>query len=252
MAVLSLLVHICGHAQIQGARPPQQQQLTAEQAEKLRRAEEVADRFVQRLHETLDYGVPFRELFVRSPELRSKSNMLFGPDAESEQLFGKGVVERFHIAFMNVWYLRNVYCIARKVDFQKLPKKIKALGGGEFFPGLEGLNLRGVKSAAEIKRKMERLIARLNHLAAMLRQHLPANVFDLPAFKSKIEPEREASRQKGKFARVEYESSFVELPKDVPVYVVTREFLGYYLIEEGSELRVIGIHILPGFRWPGL
>ena len=162
--------------------------------------------------------------------------------------------ERQHVAFMNAWHLRDVYCLVRGIeDFGGLPKEIKALKGDELFPGVDNDSWPGRgDTPAAARRTTQECLARLERLAELFRRGLPPGAFELPAYRSRVALVQEAARAGGRTSRVEHDSQFVKLPKGVPVYVVRREFLDYYLIEERGEMRVLFIHIMPDFKWPGL
>src|SRR5215475_11467577 len=52
---------------------PERPDLTSEEKQKFRRAEEAADRFIERWHQTLDLNILFDELFVADPKVKRRN-----------------------------------------------------------------------------------------------------------------------------------------------------------------------------------
>ena len=89
----------------------QGEEYTAEQKAKLNQAEELADKFVQRWHETLDFKTVFDEYFVTSPEYRKQNYYLFSKP-ESCKSCDEDMIRDGYFAYHNALARRQELALA--------------------------------------------------------------------------------------------------------------------------------------------
>lgn len=202
-------------------------------------AEELGDRIVQRFHQTRDYGSIFKEFFVTNPAMRQREvQLVFGRRLDPEKMYKieQAAVERAYIALMNFSYLMVAYVAAQDDKATDPPSEFE-----QAFPSLT-IQLEDISSGKELD---ETFTNKYNHFFDVVRKHLPNNAFDSPIYKKFWLDFKE----KGETANVSQMREDFGLGKDIPVYVVKREFVNYFLIEEEGTLKVFTISLRSNERW---
>jgi TonB family protein len=106
-------------------RPGYAAPTTPEAVKKLRLAEEVAERFIERFHHALDLGMLFDEFYVSNRAQRRRNIYLVLSTAPNNHLgwekkFGEAIVREGFIAFMNEYLLKAEYALT----LQRSPKLV--------------------------------------------------------------------------------------------------------------------------------
>jgi len=216
------------------------QQNSTEVAE-TKRAGQVADRFVERFRQTLDFGIAWKAFRLSDPSCTHRANgILTEGDYERLGLSGE-IIEKLYLATMNFYYLKSLYELsAQHIDSQSTSKeppasrKIEAIEKkSKFFQNDD----RKPQSTEEIWE----LIDTLDQLAQLYRDLLPK------------QPMRSATwraNQKYLISRtgmdhngiLKGDSTFC-VPEQVNVYIVDRGIFYFYMIKEGDQMKVAGLGI---------
>jgi hypothetical protein len=222
-----------------------QQQNETTDKEKLRRAEQLAERFVQRFAETLDFGVCYKEFFVTDWEKRIENAKRFLPSKSKMRASRKVpayLFEQFYIGLMNVTYLGNLYDmnVSKPNDGQTLeqklsPELVKAIKASPYF-SLQlkspccGEGEEDFKNVTEIKRA----IADAKKISALYRKYMPPKPLSSENYKinlasTTIRNTSEITKGNGEFGT----------QSDTTMYWVTRGLFIFVIIEERGKLRVL-------------
>jgi hypothetical protein len=202
-------------------------------------AEELGDRIVQRFHQTRDFGSIFKEFFVTNPALRQQEiQLVFGRrlNPEKRHKIDQAAVERAYIALMNFSYLLVSY-IAMQEDKTADPP-------AEFEQALSSFNVQ-IEDISSGKELDAVFTDKYNHFFDIVRKHMPDGAFDSPAYKKLWLDFKE----KKETANVSQMRRDFGIGKEMPVYVVKREFVNYFLIEEEGALKVFTISLRSNERW---
>ena len=213
---------------------------TADDLEKLRRAKQAVDRFVDRYRETFDVRGVLKEFqsakFV--PMMRSLVMNDATPKAQreiSDSLLEKGVV-----ALLNYLYLKCTYDLSvAKIESnpseeQFTPKSIKDEERANKYIKTNG---KDPKSAKELKE----YIAETEKMAKLYRKRVSRASFNTPAYTANIlylAAFYKPSEDKYRVVELEEEAG---LGKGVKEYRVTRGPFHYAFIEVNGEMKLIGI-----------
>ncbi|MCI0490271.1 MAG: hypothetical protein L0229_27075, partial [Blastocatellia bacterium] len=185
---------------------------------KLQLAEEAADRFIQRWHEILDFGILFDEMYVSNPAQRRRNIDMFASQDEAKGLDEQTGREGF-IAFCNMWYLGAEYMLSVQTEDDEpvsLPPEIakarKALK--KLKPDDDELTSNWVMQ----------FIVRANNLSSAFRKYLSPDVFESALYKTNL---------KGFFDEAEpseilYGLSEYGVAKDQEVYKIKRGMFEFY------------------------
>ena|SRR5215204_1381759 len=200
-----------------------------------RRASAVADRFLIRFRETLDFGTVFDEMGSSNALLGLRSTKFFEGFQFDPDLLHRtddASLGRAYKAMMNVYYLGMLYSISKCTGEQepKIPEDIEAALKASKFSDAT------IKTAQE----MEEYISLNNQLAALYKKHLSRDVFESAAYGKKF-ARIEKQREKDHVAFNNYEDFGV--PKGYPVYLAQRDFFSIALVEEAGEMKVIRLGI---------
>ncbi len=207
--------------------------LTDEQKEKLVRSKLLAERFIQRWRDTLEFEVVFNEMFASSPEYQRynfhKFAMLFtgppnrGADGSSQQY--ESMLRSLFFAFCNVVYLQEEY----RMTIPGRPKSNE-----QFAPEIQ----RALRDLTVLDRNsppsLKDILDMLNQTAMMLRGYLPASVFESAAYqanlKNNVNPEATFRIGRARRFGAAREVEFLELRQGV---------FTFYMIEEDGQLRIV-------------
>ena len=224
------------------------EEYTAEQKAKLNQAEELAGRFVQRWHETLDWKILFDEFFVKNADYWKQN---FGKPTEE----GKAALN-FEIYFlMNSQFflereIRLVYgvdenfkCIypSRFLDQQKIiEKELEKEFGKEFNDMWDG---KDIDALTETEKNS--LAIRLRELSSKsikpYQDVLPTAIFSFDSYKFRLDEEYPITEMtKSKLCNSGYP---IELGEGIQCYSVRGGVFDFYIIEEDEQMRVLWVHL---------
>jgi tetratricopeptide (TPR) repeat protein len=218
---------------------------TPDELAKQRRAGEVAARFTERWHETLDLNVLFNEMYVTNAEQGRQNAYLFygvyqfltgageGP-AVAKDVDEKLMLEGF-MTFWNLYYLLHEYDLAFSKSSDSdvtLPPEYSAA----YEESLKNLSLNEKKmSAAPIRQ----YIAKANFMSSLLRKYLKPEVFETDLYKQNLKIYLEGEGDDTNSFHLDHRFSEFGVRENVEVYRLKRGLFEFYLIEEKGELRVL-------------
>src|SRR5690242_6909989 len=81
------------------------QNSSTESAEKQRRAAQLADRFVERFEQTLDFGIAWKAFRMSDPSCTHRANGNLTATDYAKLKLSSSVIEKLYIATMNLYYL---------------------------------------------------------------------------------------------------------------------------------------------------
>ena len=81
------------------------QKNSSEKTDKERRAEQIADRFVERFQQTLDFGIVWKEFRLSNPSCTYRANGVLDNNDSAKLRLTDELVEKLYIATMNFYYL---------------------------------------------------------------------------------------------------------------------------------------------------
>jgi TonB family protein len=209
--------------------------LTPGEKERLRLAEEAADRFIQRWHETLDFRAVFDELYVSNPAQRRRNVYLFISRAPNNDKVrqAKGLDEALvkdgFIAFWNMYYLGQEYVLSVQHQEPKDGAVPTDIAEGE-------KNVRNMEVQDELTPdQIREFVVRANQLSSVYRKYLSRDVFESAAYQANY---LEHSKHWNS-ARIEHGWREFKVNKENEVYNIRRGIFDLYFIEEGGQLRVL-------------
>ncbi len=233
-------------------------QKTVAVRENIERAEQLADRFVQRFRETLDFEVVYREFFIVDPEKRLRNSSLIVFDSEQHEELKKKMspseTEQAYIGFMNLYYLVALYVSNILTEEEENSSKLKA---EELFPPEllkaikepsicfffdDYLGEEACKETSELFQTADearQFVKNANHLAALLRKYMPPEPFDSPKYKAYIKQLERNGRETG----IEQGDGYFGVGVETTVYEIYRELFALNVVEENGEMKVVGIPI---------
>jgi hypothetical protein len=213
---------------VQNKRP---QDASAADATKQQAAEATADRFMQRLYETLDIGIVLKEFSASNTALRKLDmeilarNLPLTPEAK----ISDEAKERACIAKINFSFLMAVLSIIGREAIPDTTLK-------ELSPLFESIRQMKtpISSSADLENRFTRVLEQMN---ALLRKHIKPEAYNSPAYresmgKIKKDQPAEVEQLKELFAPV-------GLGKDAKIFVVGRELYYLYFIEEAGGFKFL-------------
>ncbi len=219
---------------------------TPDELAKRKRAEEAADRFIQRWHETLDMNVLFDEMYLTDAEQRRRNAYLFysvyryltgaggGPAVEKdvdEKLMREGFM-----AFWNYYYMVQEYYLAFNQSTDSPANMPPEFLEARKEPTKLELNEKKM-SAAPIRE----FVAKTNYLSSLLRKYLRPEVFETALYKQNLKNYFADEAEDTESERFSITRGFAEfhVRENIEVYVLKRGVFEFYFIEEKGELRVL-------------
>ncbi len=208
---------------------------------KQRRAAQIADRFVNRFHTTLEFGMAWKAFRLSDPSCTHRANgMLSESDYERFKLSGR-TIEKLYIATMNYYYLMNVHDLSlARIDSQSdsddslTPNEAKIiLIRSRFFQNDD----REPQNAREVGE----LISTLDQLSEVYRKHMPAGAMKSPALRAN-QNYLIGSSGMDHVGTLNGDATLC-VPKKTKVYIVDRGLFYFYLVEEGRKMKVAGLGI---------
>jgi len=212
-------------------RPGYAAPTTPEAAKKLRLAEEAVDRFIERFHQTLDFGVLFDEVYVSNRAQRRRNIYFILSTAPNNHLgwekkFDEAIVREGFIAFMNEYLLNAEYALT-------LPRSQKRVVPPEIVKAAKALE-RG-RSGDETLAGMKEFIAKTNRLSSLYRKYLSPAAFDSQTYKANRKEALKALTASG----IVNGFRVFGVGEDTEVYYVERHIYKLFLIEEEGALKVL-------------
>ncbi|HKP37766.1 MAG TPA: hypothetical protein VJT71_12995 [Pyrinomonadaceae bacterium] len=226
-------------------------QTTSSKEAKLREAEQVAAHFVKRFSATLDFGVVYREMFVRERVLRRRNVVSMFDGLIEDSLLKKlhdREKEQAYIAFMNTFYVSWLYLLNVNGLYDKddpavyLPRDIQAEIKRTAFNRCRFLD-RDDDDCENLRFKTRKGLARFisfsNRLTVLFRRHMPGRPFDSPAYRANVRN----IVWNGQGPYVNNGDSFLEIDKSRPVYEIASGMFLFSIIEEEGTLRIASLTI---------
>ena len=208
---------------------------------KQRRAEQVADRFVDRFRATLDFGMAWKAFRLSDPSCTHRANGILS-ESDYEQLkLSSRTIEKLYVATMNYYYLMAVHDLSLVLidsqsdsDDSLTPNEVKViLKRSKFFQNDD----RKPQNAREVGE----LISTFDQLSALYRKDMPAGAMKSPAW---------LANQKSLIAKsgMDYRgalngSATFCVPQNTKVYIVDRGLFYFYVVEEKRKMKVAGLGI---------
>ncbi|HEX5883509.1 MAG TPA: hypothetical protein VFY67_03085 [Pyrinomonadaceae bacterium] len=208
---------------------------------KQRRAEQVADRFVDRFRATLDFGMAWKAFRLSDPSCTHRANGILS-ESDYEQLkLSSRTIEKLYVATMNYYYLMAVHDLSLVLidsqsdsDDSLTPNEVKViLKRSKFFQNDD----RKPQNAREVGE----LISTFDQLSALYRKDMPAGAMKSPAW---------LANQKSLIAKsgMDYRgalngSATFCVPQKTKVYIVDRGLFYFYVVEEKRKMKVAGLGI---------
>lgn len=208
---------------------------------KQRRAEQVADRFVNRFRATLDFGIAWKAFRLSDPSCTHRANGILS-DSDYERLkLSSRTIEKLYIATMNYYYLMAVHDLSlSRIDSQSdsddslTPNEVEViLQRSKFFQNDD----RKPQNAKEVGE----LISTFDQLSALYRKYMPAGAMKSPAWRAN---QKHLITSSGTDHRGALNGSQTFcIPQKTRVYIVNRGLFYLYVVEERRKMKVAGLGI---------
>lgn len=202
--------------------------------EKLKQAEQLADKFVRRFAETLDFGVCYREFFVTNKAVKQKCVINQVKDSVDDSVKGtidEKLIEDVYVSYLSNFYLstlfifniKNVFDYEDEVLVKKIPLEMRKSLQKDFNNFTSGGHFN-FKNVGEI----HLFLQQINKSQKLYKKYLPKKPFTNSIYKKNI--------------KQFYLGSLVPNCKyDGQVYTVIREMFYLFIVEEDGEFRVLGV-----------
>jgi hypothetical protein len=208
---------------------------------KQRRAEQVADRFVNRFRATLDFGTAWKAFRLSDPSCTHRANGILDQSDYERLKLNSRTIEKLYIATMNYYYLMAVHDLSlvrigsqSDSDDSLTPNEVKVLvKRSKFFQNDD----RKLQSAREVGE----LISTLDQLSALYRKDMPAGAMKSPSWRANQKYLIAGSGMDHGGAQNGNETFCV--PEKTKVYIVDRGLFYFYVVEEGRQMKVAGLGI---------
>lgn len=242
----------------------EKKEYTLEEKAKLKQAEELADRFVKRWHETLDLDVLVDEFFVQPDELRGMIEDGFGffIDDWNEEIdsnfhqfainvIGDEPARKAVLAFLNVnslWLeLKLLYSEQEVRRFQSImdDAQFDELNRGifEWFQKRKSTDpyykMKIPKAEAEqIRQSVEKLSYSFDDQTSYYRAKLSREFFDTEQYKANLEREHGVADESEIVSKEDADAEKLRLKKEAKLYCVERGVFRLLIVEEQGQFKV--------------
>lgn len=217
--------------------------------ERLQEAEKIADRVIERFHETLDFAPVFEEFFVREPALRKRAMLSNGYSDISKRVkvpISDELLQDFFVAVQTAIHLVFEYRLAH-------PEWDLPAGADVGEPYLDCP--RGSKDLVQrrVVKTLRRCVEQTKQKSKLFVPHLGKEVFTGAAFNAAVteyesqKREEEQGRKLAAVPRVECGSQLFGISDSIPVYIIRKEVRDYYFVEEDHTFRLFYVDYLPNF-----
>jgi len=213
-------------------------QNSTENTDKQLRAEQIADRFVERFQQTLDFGVVWKEFRLSDPSCTHRANGNLGENDYAKLRLKGDIIEKLYIATMNLYYLQAVYELSlTRIDSQSedvpTPAEIEVIEKrSKFFQN---------DHTPQNQEEVSELIGTFDQLARLYRKYLPKEAMKSATWRANEKYLR--SRSGMAYADVLNGDETLCIPKGNNVYIVDRGVFYFYVVEEGGKMKVAGLGI---------
>ena len=203
------------------------------------RAEQIADRFVERFRQTLNFGIVWKALRMSDSSCTYRANGILNEDDYVKLSLSAGTIERLYIATMDLYYLKAVYELSHALidsqpDQARFPREIEDFEKrSKLFQGDE----RKLQSHGEVVE----LIGTLNRLARLYRKNIDKNAMKSAVWRANEKYLR--SRNGTDHAGVLNGIDTFCIAEGTNVYLVDRGIFLFYIVNEGGKMRVAGLGI---------
>jgi hypothetical protein len=215
----------------------------------LQDAEKIAERVVERFHDTLDFRPVFEEFFVREPALRKRAMLSNGYSEISKWVkipINDNLLREYFVTDQTALHLVFEYQLAHPE--RDLPEGVDA--------GRPYLDCpRGAKAPVNgrILQALRACILQTRRKSTLFFPHLGKEVFAGAAFRAAVSDnealkrEEEQNRKLAAVPRVESGSRLFGIADSIPVYIIRKEVRDYYFVEEDHTFRLFYVDYLPNF-----
>ncbi len=204
-----------------------------------RRTEQIADRFVERFQQTLDFGIVWKEFRLSDPSCTHRTNGILSENDYAKLRLNGDIIEKLYITTMNLYYLTAVYDLSlTRIDSQSedtsTPAEIKVIEKmSKFFQNDD----RKPQSYEEVSE----LIGTFDQLARLYRKYMPKDAMKSAAWRANEKHLR--SRSGMGYAGVLNGDETFCIAKGSNVYIVDRGIFYFYVVDEGGKMKVAGLGI---------
>jgi hypothetical protein len=204
-----------------------------------RRAEQLADRFVERFQQTVDFGIVWKEFRMSDPSCTHRANGNLGDDDHAKLGLDGPIIEKLYIATMNLYYLKAVYELSlTRIDSQSdgppTPAEIKAFAKRSKF-------FRNDDRKPQSYEEVNKLIRTFDQLARLYRRYIPKEAMKSAAWRANEKYLRRTSGM-GDVGVLNGSETFC-ITDGSNVYIVDRGIFYFYIVDEGGKMRVAGLGI---------
>lgn len=208
---------------------------------KQRRAEQVADRFVNRFRATLDFGMAWKAFRLSDPSCTHRANGILNESDYERLKLSSRTIEKLYIATMNYYYLMAVHdlSLARigsqtDSDDSLTPNEVRVIVKRSKFFQNDDRKPQNAKEVGE-------LISTFDQLSALYRKDMPAGAMKSPAWRAN-QKYLIASSGMDPGGALNGSETFC-VPQKTKVYIVNRGLFYFYVVEEGRKMKVAGLGI---------
>ena len=208
---------------------------------KQRRAEQVADRFVNRFRATLDFGMAWKAFRLSDPSCTHRANGNLNESDYERLKLSSRTIEKLYIAMMNYYYLMAVHdlSLARigpqsDPDDSLTPNEVKVIVKRSKFFQNDDRKPQNAKEVGE-------LISTFDQLSALYRKNMPAGAMKSPAWRAN-QKYLIASSGMDPGGALNGSETFC-VPQKARVYIVNRGLFYFYVVEEGRKMKIAGLGI---------
>lgn len=210
-----------------------------ENTDKQRQAEKIADRFLDRFQQTLDFGSVWKEFRLSDPSCTQRANGVLSENDYAKLRLNGDIIEKLYIATMNLYFLQNVYELSRiridsKSDDAPAPPEIEVIEkGSKFFQNDD----RTPQSHEEVRE----LIGTLDQLARLYRKYIPKEAMKSATWRANEKHLRSMNGMDD--PRVLDGDETLCIAKGNKVYIVDRGIFYFYVVDERGKMKVAGLGI---------
>ena len=209
----------------------------------LQRAERVADRFVKRFRQTLDFGVVWKEFHSSNPVCAYRSNGFFSKNELEELKPPIASLEKLYLAVSNYYYLKGAYLltVARMYPDSKLseddflPRKVLLAERRVFPDDNDSVDPSSLK-------EIDALAAQFDELSRLYRKYMPRNVMRTGVWRANI---KWLVNRGGGIVHLGISNGHEDcVPSQNKVYIVDRGLFYFYFVDEDGEMRVVELGMI--------
>jgi len=207
--------------------------------DKQRRAEQIADRFVEQFQQTLDFRIVWKEFRVSDPSCTHRANGILSENDYAELRLNGDIIEKLYIATMNFYFLQAIYELSLvHIDSQSddvpTPAEITVIEKrSNFFQNGD----RKLQSYEEVSE----LIGTLDQLARLYRKYMPKEAMKSATWRANEKQLRSRSGM-GDAGVLNGDETFC-IAKGTNVHIVDRGVFYFYVVDEGGKMKVAGLGI---------